>query len=128
MIPLAAVPPKVWVGLAIAVAFLSMGAAIKVQGNQIKELERQQAIWEDANKKLADKLETQNDELRKADAKHKEVQSELDKVSGKNAAIAAAYNKIYVDLKNRPLPITCEDSLKDLREFSSDVVKKWNGK
>ena len=118
-------------GLIIIALAIYAGSAYFIMGHQsskIDELETSNAAYVATNKSLAGKIDEQNSALRDGEEKYRKTQSALDKANGVNQALGAEFDKFRRDLGNKPLPVTCPDSIQDIKTIIRPLAKDWNNK
>jgi hypothetical protein len=120
---------KIYLYIAIAAIVAGIGAYIKIQSSKIEVLESQKILWESKNKELADRIESQNESLKEAESKFLTTQRELDIANGKNQAVSTQYEKLRKDWwNNKPVPVSCPDSMVELKSVVIDITERWNAK
>ncbi len=77
---------------------------------------------------MSSKILIQNAALVDGAKKYEGVQAQLDKASGINTALGVQFDKFRKDLGTRPVPVTCPESIKDLKTIIVPIVKDWNTK
>ena len=50
----------------------------------------------------------------------------LDQAAIKNNAIETQVKNVAIAISKKPLPVTCPDALKELKELNNTIVKEWN--
>lgn len=111
-------------GLAILLALA--GLYIKHQNNEIIDLKVLNQQYVVANEDMSKKINDQNDKLREGELKYNDVQSKLDKANGKNEALTQKYEDLRKKLGERPVPQSCPESIKDLKDVLIPLATEWN--
>lgn len=116
---------KAGIAIFILVALAGMGMYIKMQSSEIETLGTKLKVSEDNNTVLNNRLNEQNVAIRIANEKYKEVQVQLNEANGLNRALAQNVGKIKGDLGKKPLPTTCPDAMKEMRDTAKKVGDVW---
>ncbi len=113
----------------IVALMLGLGAYIKVQRTKIDALKTEKILWQAKNDELALRIENQNTLLKEAESKFLTTQRELDIANGKNQAVSTQYEKLRKDWwNNKPVPVSCPDSMIELKSVVIDITERWNSK
>ena len=110
----------------LAILLVIAGLYIKHQNNEIVDLKVLNGQYVAANEDMSKKIKDQNDRLRDGELKYNDVQSQLDKANGKNQALSQKYEDLRKKLGEKPIPQSCPESIKDLKDVLIPLATEWN--
>lgn len=121
--------------LVAIIAAVGMMTTIWYQGNRIDSLKIDVARYEDRIKTIQDEkdnlvnaISEQNKSIEEAHKKFLALEGSLSKVQEDNSKLRVLNEKLKVDLAGKPLPVTCQDAVTELRETMNNIADKWNSK
>lgn len=116
---------KLGIIIALAVAFIGMGIAIKWQHGKINNLTVELSTEKKLTQELSRTLEKQNKSIIESNAKYEEVQKQLDKSMGINKEIRTEFRRFKTLLNKKPIPQTCEEANLEMIEVGKQLGDKW---
>lgn len=116
---------SLYIKIGLAILVVLMGMYIKMLSSQISELETKLQTSEETNKTLNSTIESQNKSIIESNAKFETVQKQLTEANGLNKALTREFKGIKEDIKNRPIPKTCDEAVVEMVDTGRKVGKKW---
>lgn len=116
---------KIGIAVLLIVVIGGMTMHIKTLSAELETANTKLKVSEDNNTALNNTINQQNVSIRIANEKYTEVQTQLTEANGLNRALAQNVGKIKGDLGKKPLPQTCPDAMKELRDTAKKVGDVW---
>jgi len=103
-----------------------LGWYVNHQDNVIDDLNGQIAVSENNNNTLNDRIISQNESIKVANAKYIVIQHQLDAANGQNRALAKEINKLRVDINDKPVPATCKEATSEMIQTGKGIGAQWD--
>lgn len=109
----------------VLISLIGMGLYIKYQSGTIETLETKLSTSENNVKMLNAQIVGQNQSIAASNAKYEEVQQQLNAANSLNKTLANKFGELKDDLKNKPIPRTCEEANQEMIQHGKDLGKLW---
>jgi chromosome segregation ATPase len=118
--------PKLIAAGILAAIILGLGLGVKYYKGKYEDLQAKFYKLEGYYNVCTQSIKDQNEAIKKAGQEKKDLEDKLDEIAKKNREALENNKKLQEALSKRPLPMTCPDQLKEVREIGVELSKGWN--